>query len=509
MLILCLSGVAHAMYGADTPMDEAVARAILNRLGYGATPALLARTVGLTPRQYVARAIGEPSVLPAPVLETIESSPVSAPVQDVWMRLGPGGSERSADPDEAARQRLQQLERQHVQAAVQVRLLTMANADNPGREVLLSFWLNHFSIFAPKGPLRLLAWDYVQTLDRAMSQDSFDALLRASFYSPAMQLYLDNAQSTAPDSEAAMYAARQGRTLGLNENLARELLELHTLGVEGGYTQRDVQALARIISGAGVWTPRMQERQLARAGAVRRGLFLFDPRRHDDGVKVLLGQEFPAGRGLDEIDRALRLLARHPATARHVSRKLAVRFLSDDPPEAVLRAMSQAFLDSGGRISSTLVPLLQSSEFALALAQRSKFKEPVDYVLSVTRAVCGDQPITNGAFLLTSLQGMGQAPLMRTTPDGYGALEADWMSPTAMSQRVRLALGAAAGRLPLAASAVDDTQPGSRAASCEGRPEIVEQMVGPLGAQTLSAGAALSDRERVALRLASPEFMRR
>ena len=234
-----------------------------------------------------------------------------------------------------------------------------------------------------------------------------------------MQFYLDNVQSTATDSQMAMMAEQRGKTLGINENLARELMELHTLGVDGGYTQKDVQELARIITGAGAWVPRMSPRALERAGAERQGLYLFDPRRHDGGAKTLLGQSFPAGHGADEIDRALHLLATNPATARHISRELALRCMSDNPSDATVKAMTKAFLNSGGKISSTLFAMMQTPEFAQSLDNKTKFKEPLDQLLSDARAACQDQPIGNGELLVASAIDAGQAPFMKTTPHSF------------------------------------------------------------------------------------------
>lgn len=528
---LLAAGLAAAACGAradapalDRPMDEATARAMLNRFGYGATPASLAAATGQTPRQYLMHALRDGSNLPPPVAAQIAAMPIAQPLDEVWARLGPGGSERSDRDDPQARKALQQEENRYAGAAIQARLLAMANADNQGHEALLSFWLNHFSIYAPKNVDKLLAWDYARAIEQAMAADSFEALLRASFYHPAMQVYLDNAQSTAADSAMARMAAARGRTLGVNENLARELMELHTLGVDGGYTQRDVQELARIITGAGVYVPRMNPRNLQRAGAIRQGLFLFDPRRHDFGDKMFLGQRFGAGQGIDEIDRALHLMATSPATAHHIAAKLARRFLADGPPPALVDAMARAFVASGGRISATLWPLLGSREFAASLARPGKFKEPIDYALSMARAVCGDTPVGNGRFLAASLLDMGEAPFMHTTPDGYGAGESDWLSPAAMAKRVRLAMGAAAQRLPFAAAADDDGAATPRrmgamaenavarllqGRACAVNDAAIARLTGPLSDQAARAAADLSVREQVALRLAGPDFMRR
>lgn len=506
-----------AEWSVDAPLDEAHARALLDRLGYGATPATLKQTTGTTARLYLQRALQDVSVLPREVSGRIARMPVGQELGPLWQRLGPGGSERKG-MDEAPKEVVQREMNQYAAATVQARLLTMANSDNPGREVLLSFWLNHFSIYAPKGPVKLLAWDYVAALDRALREDSFEALLRASFMHPAMQVYLDNAQSTAPDSRAAASATGRQRQLGINENLARELLELHTLGVDAGYTQADVLALARIITGAGVYAPGMRARQLEHAGAVRKGLFLFDPRRHDYGEKTFLGEHFPAGAsGLGEIDRALQLMARHPATARRISTKLARRFLADEPPAAVIDAMSAAWQGSGGRLSATLLALLESPAFGASLAQPAKFKEPLDYLLSLAHAVCGDQPLNNPLLLAASATDMGQAPLMHTTPDGYGSYASDWLSPAAMAKRTRLAIGAAAGRVPLADGDRGDefqARPGRpqellKGTACRTDEQALAQLLGPPSEALRQQGAALGTAERIALRLASPEFMHR
>jgi uncharacterized protein (DUF1800 family) len=503
-----LAGFAAAAgLDVDARMDEATARAMLNRFGYGATPASLAAAMAQSPRQYLARAIGQDSALPPTVMQTLQALPVARPLDDVWARLGPGGTAREGAKDAEARKALQEEENTYARAAVEARLLVMANGDNAGHEALLSFWLNHFSIFAPKGLDKLLAWDYARAIEKAMAEDSFEALLRASFYHPAMQEYLDNAQSTAENSPAAQNARMHGQRQGINENLARELMELHTLGVDAGYTQKDVQELARLITGAGVYSPRMDETFLARTGATRQGLFLFNPRRHDFGEKTFLGVPFPAGEGKEEMDRALHLLATHPATAHHIADKLARRFLGDDPPARVVSAMAEGFRRSNGRISATLLPLLRSDAFAASLVKPAKFKEPVDYLVSAARAACGDTPVGNGGFLAAMARDMGEAPFLHSTPDGYAAQSSAWLSPAAMAKRVRLALSIANGHAPLAQGA-DDGKPW-HGTPCQPSLPVLERAVGPLSPATLAAGQGLGERERAALLLASPEFMHR
>ena len=532
----------------DQPMGEALARDMLGRFGFGATTADLARVAQWTPRAYIEYGIRGDSPLPPAVATRIAALSVAGPLQPLWEAWGPGSEAReSMRNDEAQRKEFDRTERRFVQEAIQARLLAMANSPNQAHEALLSFWLNHFSIFGVKSFDKLLAFDYARRMEAVMKEDSFESLLRASFYHPAMQFFLDNAQSTAPSSEAARLAAERGRDMGINENLARELMELHTLGVEGGYTQVDIQELARIITGAGAWVPRMVDRNLERAGAVRDGLFLFDPRRHDPGAKNLLGEYFsPASApeaGLREIERALHLLAAHPSTARHLSRKLAQRFLADEPSESTVAAMARAWRDSNGRISSVLFAMMATPEFARSLATRAKFREPLDQVLFTARAACQGDVISNAEMLAAVAVDNGQAPYMRSTPDGYGAREADWFSPAAIAKRVRFAMNVAVGRAPLLAQGLAQGRGPERAGendmagqgerdmngdnrdnnrgnggqrprilegeACRADPDAVAQALGPLSAATRDAAANLPPRERVAVLLSSPEALRR
>ena len=510
VLIGALLHVESAQASLDQPMDEATARAMLNRFGYGADRASLQATAGQTPRQYIDRAIRGTPAYPPVLARQIAASPAAEPLDKLWPLYGPGGTERiekraakQPTSSDIVRSEREVAGRQMLNAASANRLLESANADNPGHEALLNFWLNHFSIHGLKQINKFLAADYARQLQRAMREDSFAALLKASFFHPAMQIYLDNNRSVAADSRFAQRAGRMGRQAGINENLARELLELHILGVDGGYSQADVQALARIITGAGVVNNRLPEHVLNAPGAERLGYFFFDPNRHDFGDKQLLGRSYPAGRGVDEIRQALDQLARHPKTAEHIAGKLARRFLADAPPPEVVQAMAAAFRNSSGRISATLAPLLDSPAFAESLRRPGKFKEPIDYVLSAARAVCDGQPIGNGELLWRSAQDHGQAPFMRTTPDGYGSQEADWLSPPAMAKRIRLAQTLASRPVPLAISAHGDFT------AC--RPDLaaVRAAVGPLSPETRAALAGLSPQEEITALLASPEFMRR
>lgn len=513
-------------------MDEATARAMLNRFGYGADEPSLTAAMQETPRQYLTRAIQGETRLPVPIVTQIQSLPIAQPLNEMWIQYGPGGTARNnekQDPD--ARKAIQKTENEYLGAAIQARMLTMANSDNQGHEALLSFWLNHFSIYGEKDSDKLLAWDYANALEWSMKADSFEALLKASFYHAAMQVYLDNAQSTSPTSTAGYRQAMNGKEVGINENLARELMELHTLGVDAGYTQKDVQELARIITGAGIYSPKMNDANLNKAGVTRMGLFLFDPRRHDFGAKIFLGIDFPAGQGFSEVDRALHILATNPATAHHIALKLAREYLSDNPPKAVVEAMTAGYLHSGGKISATLLPLLTSHEFAASLTSPTKFKDPLDYIISSARVTCSGTPIGNRFLLTATARDMGEAPFLHTTPDGYGATESDWLSPASMAKRTRLAMSITNNKAPFASSADDlgnsspdnhnsgmptnaptpmnPKQLAKNGIACQPNINIVEKLVGPVSNTTKAAESGLSDAERIGLLLASPEFMQR
>lgn len=513
-------------------MDEATARAMLDRFGYGADEASLTAAMQETPRQYLNRAIQSETRLPVPISNQIQALSIAQPLNDIWAKYGPGGSARDHEKDDVdARKAIQKTENEYLNATIQARLLTMANSDNQGHEALLSFWLNHFSIYGEKDSDKLLAWDYANALEWAMKADSFEALLKASFYHAAMQVYLDNAQSTSPTSTTGYRQAMNGKEVGINENLARELMELHTLGVDAGYTQKDVQELARIITGAGIYSPKMNDSNLKKAGVTRMGLFLFDPRRHDFGAKVFLGQDFPAGEGFSEVDRALHILATNPATAHHIALKLAREYLSDNPPKAIVDAMTAGYLHSGGKISATLLPLLTSHEFASSLTRPTKFKDPLNYMISAARVACSGSPIGNRFLLTATARDMGEAPFLHTTPDGYGVTESDWLSPASMAKRTRLAMSIASNKAPLASSAADfengnpdssnsgmpnnapmpmnPKQLAKNGISCQPNINNVEKLVGPISVTTQSAEAGLSDAERIGLLLASPEFMQR
>jgi uncharacterized protein (DUF1800 family) len=415
--------------------------------------------------------------------------------------------------------------------AGEARLLRAMNSPRQLEEVLVDFWFNHFNVYEGKGLVRVLAESYEREAIRPHVLGRFRAMLGASAKHPAMLFYLDNWLSVAPG-----YQPRRGGTgkaaSGLNENYARELMELHTLGVDGGYTQQDVTELARILTG---WTmlpqqPRRQRVVDARnATAAGHGdsIFGFDPDRHDDGTKTWLGHSVAPG-GQMEGEFALDVLARHPATARHIATKLARRFVADAPPPALVARLAQRFLDTDGDLRAVMQALVASPEFRDPRAV--KFKTPYQYVVSAVRAT--GISATNVRPLMATLAQLGQPLYGCQTPDGWKDTEADWLNPSAITQRVNFATALASGRLPL--QRVDDPSltggaggQGLKAMQRETdrvavKDVVVEGSTPPVDAAGLLAtlGPAIADKTRAtiagsppalqaALVLGSPDFMRR
>jgi len=318
------------------------------------------------------------------------------------------------------------------------------------------FWMNHFSVFQNKANVRVLVGDYEERAIRPHALGRFGDLLTAVAHHPAMLVYLDNARNSA------------GR---LNENYARELMELHTLGVKGGYNQADVQELARVLTGF----------------SVREGEFQFYPRRHDFGPKTLLGRPIRSS-GERELAEALDLLASHPSTSRFVSRKLAMHFVSDDPPEALVERMARAFRASEGDIALTLRAMFESPEFRASLG--GKFKDPLHYMVSAVRFAANGAVIPREDVdrMINALAGMGQPLYGRPTPDGYPLTRTEWTSPGQLATRFEVARGVGYRRV--------------------GR--LSDELPVPLSDTTRQTLSKASDpKEWNLLLLSSPEFMSR
>jgi uncharacterized protein (DUF1800 family) len=324
-------------------------------------------------------------------------------------------------------------------------------------EVLVDFWENHFSVFAGKARTRYFLPEYDARVIRPHAMGRFRDLLGAVAKSPAMLTYLDNWQSVADSGRPTLQPQRRlgpmaqrrladaaqrnpqlqqfmQRRRGLNENYARELMELHTLGVDGGYTQQDVVEVARALTG---WT--------LTPGAAGGG-FVFRPEWHDAGEKVILGTRFPAGRGLDEGERVLDLLARHPSTARFIARKLAVRFVSDVPPETLVERAAATFTRTDGDIREVVRTIVTSPEFFATAAYRAKVKSPFELVASTLRAM--NAPVEAAPRAAPLLARLGQPLFGHQAPNGWPETGDAWMNTGAILNRINFGLAAGAGQLP-------------------------------------------------------------
>jgi len=356
------------------------------------------------------------------------------------------------------------------------------------QEVMTDFWLNHFNVYLRKNeqmPYYLVS--YERDTIRPRSLGRFEDLLEAVAHSPAMLVYLDNAESLGPHSLAAeraqMAASRQPNKKnvreGLNENYARELMELHTLGVNGGYTQADVTEVARVLTGWTIDRPQVSAQ------------FTFNPNRHEPGNKKVMGQKIKES-GEMEGRQLLHMLATRPATAQFISRKLAMRFVSDDPPQALVDRLAKSYLSSGGDISAVLKTLFRSPEFWSTDAYRAKVKTPIEYVVSAARA--SNAEIDNYLPLANQLRQMGMPVYGAIPPTGYNWQASTWVSTGALVDRMNFSLSLAANRLPgVTVNWTPLPDLASNAADPEPTPEQEELRLEPL----LVAGG-VSDTTRAA-----------
>jgi uncharacterized protein (DUF1800 family) len=323
---------------------------------------------------------------------------------------------------EAARKALNDEGNRAQYAAVRLQLLRAVYSPEQLREQMVWFWLNHFSLYQYKGDVRWLSADYEERAIRPYALGRFRDLVLATLEHPAMLQYLDNAQNAAGH---------------YNENYARELMELHTLGVGGGYSQQDVQQLARILTGVGINAGAAPHLKPEWQGLyLRRGAFEFNPARHDFGAKVLLGQRIEP-QGFAEVEQAVTLIVREKACAHFIARELATYYVGDDPPASLIAAVSDTFQKTDGDIAATLRTLFLAPQFSSARA--TKFKDPMRYVLSAVRLAYDGRTLTNTHPIVDWLNALGEAPFGRQTPDGYPLSGAGWQSPGQMARRFEIA----------------------------------------------------------------------
>lgn len=494
---------AAAPTGAPLSADERALHA-LNRLGYGPRPqdaaAIAAQGAGPWLERFLAeqlepRRLAQPEVLTQrlggmQVLRLGQAELVGR-YREALKSVREAKREQSQGmkPDADALNAVREKVRPLVAEAATARLARALQSPAQLEEVLVEFWFNHFNVFAGKGPVSVLVADYEQRAIRPFVLGRFRDMLGATARHPAMLTYLDNAQSVVagyqPPRRARRFLAERPELkarvpTGLNENYARELMELHTLGVDGGYTQRDVTELARMLTGWGI------DSRKALIGGTG-DLFAFDPHKHDAGDKTWLGEAI-RGAGQAEGEHALDVLAAHPATARHLAFQFAQAFVADEPPPALVVRLADNFKASGGDLRELTRALLKSDEFWSRETYQAKFKTPYQYLVSSLRAL--DMPLDHPQPLLAALAQAGQPLYGAQTPDGYKNTAAAWRNPEALTQRVQLAttLGQRSG--------VNAGQLGTTLGASVSEPTR----------RTLAAEPA---GQRVALLLASPDFMKR
>jgi uncharacterized protein (DUF1800 family) len=471
----------------------------LNRITYGLDGATVERYRALGRKRFLEEQLRSGAVQPAEeVQEAIAGLGISRrPVEQVLAEVEAENKRILGLPDDEVRQQARQAQNQAANQAASEsarrHLLRALWSPAQVQEQMTWFWLNHFSVFQGKGNLRWTVADYEEQAIRPQALGRFRDLVLATLRHPAMLVYLDNAQSAG------------GR---LNENYARELLELHTLGVDGGYTQQDVQELARVLTGVGVNAARVPPKLRPDWQPLYRheGAFEFNPARHDFGDKTVLGLRIQ-GAGFEEVERVVDLLVAQPATARFVSRKLATYWLGAEPPPQLVAALAREFERSRGDIPAVLRVLFASRPFLDSLGRG--FRDPMHYVTATLRlAYDGKRPLNMGP-VLNWLNALGEPLYGHGTPDGYALTAQAWSSPGQLAKRFEIARAIGSGNAGLFDG--DGGKPGTST----GFPRLsnrlyfdaVEPLLSPATLRALDR--ASSQQEWNTFLLSSPEFMTR
>jgi uncharacterized protein (DUF1800 family) len=456
----------------------------LNRTSFGPTPAAVRRVNQLGMRGYLEEQLAPETIADEPVEERVAALKT--------MRMNSRELFELYPPPKVARERgmgmagAMNAPRLIIFELQQARLLRAVYSQRQLYEVMVDFWSNHFNIFAAKGANRWLMTSYDRDTIRPHALGKFRDLLLATAQSPAMLFYLDNWLSVSPNSLAARRTGNVRRR-GLNENYAREIMELHTLGVDGGYSQQDVHEVASCFTG---WTLRRPRGEAQ---------FVFEPRLHDPGDKTVLGTRIPAGGGMEDGIKVIDLLARHPATARFIATKLARRFVADDPPASIIEQAAAAFRRSDGDIPTVMQSIIDAPEFFSPAFYRARIKKPLEYVASALRITEADTTVT--PQLLRYLGRMGERLFMAQPPTGYPDLASSWISPDMLLTRMNFASDLAANRIDGARMHSEVT----------GHTQAFIRLIAPdsLSSATQAALSETAGSDALALLLAAPEFQRR
>jgi uncharacterized protein (DUF1800 family) len=525
-----------------SPDDKTIVH-VLNRLGFGPGPGDVERVRRLGLEKYIDSQLRPDAIADADMarrlagLNTLTMSSrelAEAYFVPALMERRRVQQQTAAQPSDSAaskrdlrtpeQRELMQEERRVFTDLAQQKVLRAAYSDRQLEEVMVDFWFNHFNVFAGKGQTRAYLTEYERDAIRPNVFGKFRTLLGATAHSPAMLFYLDNWQSAAPEGAptsavrtdrrrrgapigadrrgrpgmprrtiADLPAAQNRRPRGLNENYARELMELHTLGVDGGYTQKDVQEVARAFTGWTIANPRQG------------GGFQFEPRLHDDGEKVVLGHRIKAGGGPRDGEEVLNILATHPATARFIATKLARRFVADEPPAALVDRAAARFRDTKGDIREVVRTIITSPEFFAPAAYRAKVKTPFEFVVSAVRATSAET--ANAMPLVQAMRQLGMPPYGCQPPTGYADRAEAWVNTGALLNRMNFAVALTSGRL--GGIRAPRIAPG-------GSPDAARDAIaGPVLAGDLAPSThttvakASTAAQAAALLLGSPEFQRR
>jgi uncharacterized protein (DUF1800 family) len=473
---------------ADGPDSDEAIRHVLNRIAFGPRPSDIERMKETGLKRYIEQQLHPERVqddqveaeLSAFRTVTLSSAEIANEYERPLLEMRRARQQQGASSTpEEMRRTMQQPGNEVVVELAQQKLLRAVYSERQLHEVLADFWFNHFNVDARKGRTRFLLTEYEREAIRPHVLGRFRDLLEATAKSPAMLFYLDNWMSV--DANGPRLAA-MGR--GLNENYARELMELHTLGVDGGFTQKDVTEVARAFTG---WTipPRRQ------GGAS----FRFVAALHDDGQKVVLGRTIKAGGGMTDGEQVLDLLASHPSTARFISLKLARRFVSDSPPRKLVDRMAERFRATGGDLREVMRALFMSPEFLSPDAYRTKVKTPLEFVVSAARAT--GAVIGDARPLVRAMQQLGMPLYQCQPPTGYKDTADAWTST-----------GALVSRMNFAAMLTSEPRFVIRLPD---RNSFLRSALGPHVSEATGAtiAKASSDPQVAALTLGSPEFQKR
>jgi uncharacterized protein (DUF1800 family) len=430
--LMLLFGSIAPTHAESAPVNPKVLH-IINRLSFGPRPGDIKKVESIGVEGYIKQQL-HPDFIPEQESLTSQLSQLETlGLNPVQLREYAGTIPPGVTSDREKRQALKKQTLQIFNETIKSRLLRATSSNRQLQEVMVDFWYNHFNVDGSQGQTQIWVGAYEQEAIRPHTLGRFRNLLGATAHHPAMLIYLDNFKNKVINHRPGV----NGKVAGLNENYARELMELHTLGVDGGYTQKDVIALARILSGWGIVTHQNQNQNNGSG-------FEFNPKRHDFGDKVFLGHLIK-GSGEAEGEEALDILARSPATAHYISYKLAQYFVADNPPKPLVEKLTRRYLATNGYIREVLNTLFQSSEFWDKKNFNNKFKTPYQYGISLVRAT--GMELNNTKPIIGLFEQLAMPLYGCPTPDGYKNTKEAWLNPDAMIRRLSFATAIANGSL--------------------------------------------------------------